>query len=81
MNLEISATDYINEKNGVKLNLRSKLVLANGLVSLPDPTRWFAAPYNLLNTIYEQVNKYLKDTYTGKAFKGVEKLAILRTYK
>ena len=52
MNLEISATDYIDEKNGVKLNLRSKLVLANGLVSLPGPTRWFAAPYNLLNTIY-----------------------------
>ena len=48
MNLEISATDYIEEKNEVELNLQSKLVLENGLVSLPDPSKlmdgWCAAP-------------------------------------
>ena len=59
MNLEISATDYIEEKNEVELNLQSKLVLENGLVSLPDPSKsidgWFAVPSNLPNTIYEQV--------------------------
>ena len=36
MNLEISATDYIEEKNEVELNFQSKLVLENGLVNLPD---------------------------------------------
>ena len=60
MNLEISVTDYIEEKNEVELNLQSKLVLGNRLVSLPEPSKlidgWFAAPYNLPNTIYEQVN-------------------------
>ena len=57
MDLEISATDYIEEKNKVELNLQSKLVLESGLVSLPDPSKlidgWFAAPYNLPNAIYE----------------------------
>ena len=47
MNLEISAADYTEEKNEVELNLQSKLVLENGLVSLTDPSklidRWFAA--------------------------------------
>ena len=47
MNLEISAIDYIEEKSEVELNLQSKLVLENGLVSLPDPSKlidgWFAA--------------------------------------
>ena len=39
MNLEISATDYTEEKNEVELNLQSKLVLENGLVSLSDPSK------------------------------------------
>ena len=47
MNLEISATDCIEEKNEVNLNFQSKLVLENGPVSLPDPSKlideWFAA--------------------------------------
>ena len=38
MNLQISATDYTEEKNGVELNLQSKLDLKNGLLSLPDPS-------------------------------------------
>ena len=80
MNLEISATDYIEEKNEVELNLQSKLVLENVLVSLPDPSKlidmWFAAPYNLPNTIYEQINTYLKDTDTGKVFKGGKSLLL-----
>ena len=41
------ATDYIEEKSEVELNLQSKLVLENGLESLPDPSKltdgWFAA--------------------------------------
>ena len=67
-------SDYIEEKNEVELNLQAKLVLENGLVSLPDPSKltdgWFAVQYNLPSTIYEQVNTYLKDTDAGKAFKG-----------
>ena len=47
MNLEISGTDYTEEKSEVELNLQSKLVLENGLESLPDPSKltdgWFAA--------------------------------------
>ena len=58
---EISATDYIEEKNKVQLNLQSKLVLENGLVSLPDPSelmyRWFAAPYNFPNMWHCAVNE------------------------
>ena len=78
MNIEISATDYIEEKNEVELNLQSNLVLENGLVNLPDPSKlidgWFTALYNLPNTIYEQVNAYLRDTDAGKAFKGGKSL-------
>ena len=78
MNLQISVTDYIEEKNEVQLNLQSKLVLENGLVDLPDPSKltdgWFIAPYNLPDTIYEQVNTYLKDPDAGKAFKGGKNL-------
>ena len=80
MNLEISATDYTEEKNEVEMNLQSKLVLENGLLSLPDPSklidRWFAVAYNLQNTIYEQVNAYLKNTDAGKAFKRVKSLVL-----
>ena len=75
------ATDYIEEKSEVELNLQSKLVLENGLVSLPDPSKlwidvWFAAPYNLPTAIYEQINTYLKDTDTGKEFKGGKSLLL-----
>ena len=63
----------MEEQNEVEINLQSELVLENGLVSLPDPSKlidgWFGAPYNLPNTIYQQVNTYLKDTDAGKAFK------------
>ena len=74
MTLEIRATDYIQEKNKVELNLQSKLVLENWLVNQPDPSKlidgWFAAPYNFPNTIYKHVNTYLRSTDAGKAFKG-----------
>ena len=57
MNLDISATDCIEEKNEVELNLQSKLVLENELVSLPDLSKLieggFGARCNLPNTIYE----------------------------
>ena len=80
MNYEISTADYIEEKNEVKLNLQSKLVLENGLVDLPDPSKlidgWFATPYSLPNTIYEHVHTYLKDTDAGKAFKGGKNLLL-----
>ena len=54
------------------MELQSKLVLENRLASLPDPSKlideWFAAPYNLPNTIYEQVNTYLKEIDVRKTF-------------
>ena len=40
MNLEISDIDYIEEKYELKLNFQSKLVLENGLVSLPDALKF-----------------------------------------
>ena len=56
------------------------MVLENGLATLPDPSKlideWFAVPYNLPNTIYEQVNTYLKDTDAGKTFKGGKSLLL-----
>ena len=57
MNLDTSATDCIEEKNEVELNLQSKLVLENELVSLPDLSKLieggFGAICNLPSTIYE----------------------------
>ena len=80
MNLEISATGYIEEKNEVELNLQSKLVFENRIVSLPDPSKlidgWFAAPCNLPNTICEQVNTCLNNTDAGKAYKGGKSLLL-----
>ena len=40
MNLEISATDYTEEKNEVELNLQSKLVLENGSTGSLKINRW-----------------------------------------
>ena len=80
MNVEISVTDYVEEKNDVEMNLQSKLVLENGQVRLPDPSKLidecFAAPFYLPNIIYEQINAYLKDTDAGKAFKGEKSLLL-----
>ena len=54
------------------------MVLENGPVNPTDPSKlltgWFTAPYNLPNTIYEQVNTYLRDTDAGEAFKGGKSL-------
>ena len=54
------------------------MVLENGLRNLPDPSNvidgWFTAPYNLPNTIYEQVNTYPRDSDAGKAFKAGKSL-------
>ena len=62
----------MEKKNDVKMELQSKLVLENRLASLLDPSKlidqWFAAPYNLSNTIYEQVNTYLKEIDVRKTF-------------
>ena len=53
----------------------------NGLVSLPDPLKlidgWFTASYNLPNTIFEQVNTYMKETDAGRAFKWGKSLLVL----
>ena len=73
MKLEVTVTNYIEEKDEITRNNKAKLVLENRLVSLPDPLNlidgWFTAPYNLTNTIFQLVNTYLKETYAGKAFK------------
>ena len=39
MNLEIRVTEYMEEKNEDKMNLQSKPVFENGLVSPPDHSK------------------------------------------
>ena len=53
MNLDISATDCIEEKNEVELNLQSKLVLENELVSLPDLSKLIEGGGLVQHAIYQ----------------------------
>ena len=80
LDLGITATDIIEEKNEIELNHKAKLLLENGLVKLPDPSKlvdgWFEAPYNLPNTVFDQINVYLKDSDAGKAYKGGKSLLL-----
>ena len=56
LNLPVSATD-LEEQEEIKKNYKEKLILENGLVTLPDPVTlqdgWYSAPENLPNTVYD----------------------------
>ena len=80
MNLKVTATDFLEENNEIRVNHEEKLVVENGLIKLPDPSKlvdgWFEAPYNLPNTVFDQINNYLNDCDAGKAFKGGKSLLL-----
>ena len=78
MKLPIIQTDAAEESAQVKQDRNLKLVLENGLVTLPDPNRiadnWVFAPALLPDTLYTNVDNYLKQNDAGKAFAGGKSL-------
>ena len=72
--LPITYTDPQQEKEQIQTELKAKLCLENGMVTLPNPTSivddWIAAPTNLPDTTFSHVENYLKTNDAGKAFQG-----------
>ena len=70
--LPITFTDPQQEKEQIKIDTKKKLVLENGMITLPNPSilkyNWYEAPAYLPDTIFSDVEKYLKDNDAGKAF-------------
>ena len=71
LNLQVTATDYLEEQEEIKKNYKEKLILENGLVILLDPVTlqdgWYSAPENLPSTVYDDVTDYLGKNDAGKA--------------
>ena len=78
LNLPVTATDYLEEQEEIKKNYKEKLILENGLVTLPDPVTlqdgWYRAPENLPNTVYDDVIDYLDKNDAGKAYRSGKSL-------
>ena len=74
LNVPVTATDYLEEQEEIKKNYKEKLILENGLVTLPDPVTlqdgWYSAPENLPNTVYDDVIDCLDKNDTGKAYRS-----------
>ena len=70
MNVEVQSTGIFEEKQELEECHKKKLILENGLVNLPDPLKlvegWFAAPFNMPNTIHGQIDNYLLKNDAGK---------------
>ena len=62
----------------IKKNYKEKLILENGLVTLPDPVTLqdgcYSAPENLPNTVYHDVIDYLEKNNAGKAYRSGKNL-------
>lgn len=80
MNLPIVSTNVAEELDSVKTDKKSKLILEDGLVILPDPKglidNWVIAPSLLPDTLYSDVENYLKQHEAGKAFQGGKSLLL-----
>ena len=78
LNLPVTATDYLEEQEEIMKNYKEKLILENGLVTLPDPLTlqdgWYSAPENLPNTVYDDVIYCLDKNDAGKACKSGKSL-------
>lgn len=78
MKIPVIQTDVAEESAQVKQDRNLKLILENGLVTLPDPNRiadnWVFAPALLPDTLYTNVDNYLKENNAGKAFAGGKSL-------
>ena len=76
LGLEETVTDFVEEQNDVKRNHLKELIIGN--VTLPDPYKlvdgWFDSPFNLLNTVYNDICSYLSKYDAGKAFKNGKSL-------
>ena len=59
LNLPVTATDYLEEQEEIKKNYKEKLILENGLFTLPDPVTlqdgWYSGPENLPSTVYDML--------------------------
>ena len=78
LNLPVTAIGYLEEQEEIKKNYKEKLILENGLVTLPDPVilqdGWYSAPENLPNTVYDDVIDYLDKNEAGKAHRSGKSL-------
>jgi len=80
LNLPVSFTDLQEEKQQIEKDEKNKLVLDNGMLTLPSPTTlfddWIEAPSHLPDTLYDNVHNYLVKSDAGKAFKGSKSLLL-----
>ena len=78
LNVTLTATDYLEEQEEIKKNYKEKLILENGLVTLPDPVTlqdgWYGAPENLPNTVYDNVIGCLDKNDARKAYRSGKSL-------
>ena len=72
LGLEDTVTDFFEEQNHVKRKHLEKLIIDN--VTLPDPYKivdgWFDSPFNLPNSLYNDICCHLSKYDAGKAFKN-----------
>ena len=66
------------ELDEIENDVKRKLNVEGGLMQLPNPLKlihgWAAAPSNLPDTLFEQINNYLDTENAGKAYKGGQSL-------
>ena len=78
LNLPVTATDYLEEQEETKKNYKEKLLLENGLVTLPDLVTlldgWYIAPENLPSTVHNDAIDYLDKNDARKAYKSGKSL-------
>lgn len=79
-NLPITNTDYQQENAQIEEDIKGKLKLENGMLTLPNPLKlvddWIIAPANLPDTTHSNVEAYLKETDAGKAYTGGKSLLL-----
>jgi len=80
LDLPVSFTDPQEEKQQIEEDEKNKLILDDGMLTLPSPKTlfddWIEAPSHLPDTLYDNVNDYLLKSDAGKAFKGGKSLLL-----
>lgn len=78
LQLPITVSDPQKEKEQIEADNKLKLILEDGMVTLPNPAQlkgdWVDAPANLPDTVFDQVKGYLVKNNGGKAFIGGKSL-------
>lgn len=79
-NLPLTNTDFQQESAQIEEDIKQKLILENGMLTLPNPLKlrddWIIAPANLPETTFSNIDSYLKSNEAGKAYKGVKSLLL-----